>query len=314
MNLYNGWVMSPFKQVNGNRRDRGFSPLFKFIFDDSFSLYDNLVRAARSPRLKTTDLIDFATAVIVHEWQGAERQGNLALLILQERDTPEVFRHIRSLIQSDQPEERLLAARVLRASRLSQVVSKYHDEALELLHQAAKIEADHDILCWLVAAIGWNHTYQTKPYLHAFVEHAEAKVRCGVAANWIQGCTEGSLFPEDIAHVAECMCHDTDADNRWYSFSNLVDIAKFWGLASGQNAPRFQALLCEGLSDTDLGVVKQARLAIAHQKHKQLWTGPDYGVLMPYEDYVAARAANWPSAAGYSVMDYDIACDVYDEA
>lgn len=281
--------MSKYQNLNLQDWERGFFELFDYSFDPALCGHDNMINASKSPNLKTQDLIEFATAVIKHERETGDEQGNKALLILQERSTDDVYYCAKELLNSDKPEERQLGATIFRESKLSQKNSSYHETILNLLYEKSQIEKDEEVLIWIVSAIGWIHTRISNEYLFVFTEHPLAGVRFAVAANWIRSCSADEPFPSEVANVAEKLCKDNNSDVRWYSYSNLVDISEEWGIDSCNTESIFNRLLCEGLSDEDSGVVQQAKLAIAHQKNKNLWSGNCNYDLMSYEDYLEQK-------------------------
>src|SRR3989338_3985102 len=94
--------------INPQKKDCGFRELFQ-LSDQALGPHTNLVKTAQDLSIKTEDLVQFATEVIRYERSHPESEhANPALLILQQRVTPEVLAQVRGLCKSTDPAERLL--------------------------------------------------------------------------------------------------------------------------------------------------------------------------------------------------------------
>lgn len=261
-------------QLDKNQKDLGFKRFFKIKFD--LTPLKNGMQIANDPLVNTEDLIFFATEAIRFERENPEDERyNYALLILQQRATPEVLDKVRELCRSPDAAERQLGTLILREFPGEPQGRPYTAEALEILGELISQEQDLSVLTYAVSAIGWQGTPQAIPLLLPFVAHPHAGVRFMVSNNLVLNCPEDNWFPPEIAAAYQKLCFDSNADVRWYAYANFADILEDgWPLPVSQRQD-LEGILNQGLKDTDPQVVEQARKAWAtlnsYQEFEGVW-------------------------------------------
>lgn len=254
--------------INKNRPDSGFLEHFKL---SELATHTALIAAANNASISTDALIQFALEGIRDEREGKEDVRNIALLLLQQRVTQEVFNTARDLCRQTDPAQRQLGAMILREFPGLDAEKPFKDDALHVLEEFVLNESDEEVLVWGLSAIGWQIDPQAVPLLLRFVDHPNARVRLVVANNLILSCKPDNPFPHEVAEAYKKLCVDSDEDIRWYSYATFSDIAEDaeWVFNQESQKQAFLALLLQGLEDGAPSVREQAQNAINFVNSKQ---------------------------------------------
>jgi HEAT repeat protein len=146
------------------------------------------------------------------------------LVALHQRDTPEVFDTAAALLADAGAIRRELGARVLRELGPPGEDHRrtFSAETVPLLRTRLSTETDPLVLYWLISALGYHAGAEGLDDVLAFASHPDAAVRFHVAA-----ALPSLINPGQAEHravdVLETLCHDDDADIRWYAFYALAE-------------------------------------------------------------------------------------------
>lgn len=205
-------------------------------------MHPALVEIAQDDSMATADLFRVALEDVRKTWKASQSQPpeglpgailtpswaspdhvNFPLLILQQRVEEETLQTALHLLQEREPASRILAAQVLRElPGLEDAPQPHSEEVLQRLQEAAQVEAEEEVLAWLLAAIGWQRLPDSTEFLLRYVGHSALAIRLIVADNLLMG---GST-PEDVTPAWQegvmTLLRDPDEDVQW---SMLYEVA-----------------------------------------------------------------------------------------
>lgn len=208
---------------------------------------------ARLQRLPTAELFAAARTEIEHDVGGYPRAS--ALVRLHERPTREVFERAAGLLDADDPLDRTLGARVLRELGCTGDEDRWRPftgEVVPLLVARLGREPDVAVLIWVISALGYNGAREALADVLLFADHPDVLVRYEVAANLPALVDPAGIEPE-AADALLRLCHDADADTRWYALTALVEEVV------GVDPGRVRETLCALADDPDQQIRALAR-------------------------------------------------------
>jgi len=217
------------------------------------------VEAAQDVRLTTDFLIGRAMEVVREERASDDDQRlNPALLVLHERAEKVLGPALRLLDRAD-PAERQLGAQMLRElPGLDSAPYPYSPTIIARLGTLVETEPDDEVLCWALAAIGWQCHPSANEVLLRFAGDERASVRHVVANNLLNGCKGGIALSAPIAHALLRLAKDADEDVRWSVF---YDVAEYPELFSPFRDV-FRQSAQDALQDLVQDVQEEARRAL----------------------------------------------------
>jgi len=223
-------------------------------------LHPVLLAAAQDARLTTDFLIERAVEVVREERASADDDDrrNPALLVLQQRGEKALDAALH-LLDSTDPAARQLGAQLLRElPGLDSAPYPYSPKIIGRLGTLVEMEPDEEVLCWELAAIGWQCHPSANEVLLRFAGDERASVRHVVANNLLNGCKEGAELPAPVAHALLQLTRDADEDVRWSVF---YDVAEYPECFSAFREV-FRQSAQDALQDLDERVREEARRAV----------------------------------------------------
>lgn len=182
------------------------------------------VEAAQDVRLTTDFLIERAMEVVREERVSDDDQRlNPALLVLHQR-AEKVLDPALHLLDDTDPAARQLGAQILRElPGLDSAPYDYSPRIIRRLGTLVETEPDYEVLCWALAAIGWQCHPSANEVLLKFVDDERASVRSVVANNLLKGCKGGTALSAPVAQALLRLAKDADEDIRWSVFYDISE-------------------------------------------------------------------------------------------
>jgi hypothetical protein len=187
-----------------------------------------------------------------------DREDVGALLALQRRTTREVFDAAVSLLDDDDPDRRILGARILREHGGSFGGQTYAADTAAALRRRLSREVDTDVLIYLIPALSEHSDPADLDVLLRLSQHADGDVREAAASGLLDGVDNAS--DQRIVGALARLTEDSSDDVR---YSAVYDIANWLDLDG--DARLVNALLAR-IDDSDAVVRAIARAGCARSR------------------------------------------------
>lgn len=215
--------------IDTTQQDDGFWSFCGVTPPKDAELLHTISNIAQNNTTQTTDLVVFALYFIQKESESGEDTLNPALLVLQQRVTPEVVSLCATLCCGENPAERYLGVLILREFPALDQPHPFATEAIEILEQLVSTESEEMILAMGLSALGWQKDPRVLPIIITFAGHPSPMVRLMIADNLILSCPQNDPFPDPVAETYAQFVMDPDLDVRWYSFATLTELPELYG-------------------------------------------------------------------------------------
>jgi len=176
----------------------------------------------------TRELIGAALNEQSRHWAAvdeSDREDLGALLALQRRTTRELLDAAVSLLDEDQPDHRILAARILREHGGSYGGQIYAADAASALRRRLSQEIDPDVLAYLIPALSEHGDPMDVDLLLRFSEHGHSDVREAAAAGLLDGVD--NVDDQRVIGALARLSRDPAGSVRYsavYDIANWLDI------------------------------------------------------------------------------------------
>ncbi len=196
------------------------------------------------------------------ELAGDEWESPLPWLVaLHERPVREVFDGAAVRLSRGDPAERELGARVLRELGPADEDGRrpFTADAVPLLVDRLRREADPGVLQWVISALGYNGAREALPEILPFAWHPDRRVRFHVATA-IPSLVDCRRIDTPSLAVLVRLSGDDDADIRYYALYAMLEEL------GGIDRRRLTRVIAARLTDPDDQIRHLARL-----HHKPSW-------------------------------------------